>query len=37
MIRGIDGAIDGFDEAERATITAYLGEVARVYRAQLPQ
>lgn len=36
MIRGIDGAIDRFSEAERATITEYLSEVAGVYRAQLP-
>jgi DNA-binding MarR family transcriptional regulator len=36
MITGIDDAITGFDEHQRATITAYLGEVARVYREQLP-
>jgi DNA-binding MarR family transcriptional regulator len=36
MIRGIDGAIAGFSTTERDTITAYLGEVARIYRAQLP-
>lgn len=36
MIAGIDSAITGFDEAQRETITAYLGEVARVYREQLP-
>lgn len=36
MISGIDDAITGFDEQQRETITAYLAEVARVYRAQLP-
>jgi DNA-binding MarR family transcriptional regulator len=36
MIRGIDRAIDRFDERERATITAYLAEVVDVYRTQLP-
>jgi DNA-binding MarR family transcriptional regulator len=36
MIMGIDSAIAGFDETERATITAYLAAVADVYRAQLP-
>ena len=36
MIRGIDGAITGFDETEQRTITDYLSEVARIYRAQLP-
>jgi DNA-binding MarR family transcriptional regulator len=36
MISGIDGAINRFDEGERATITAYLAEVAGVYREQLP-
>jgi len=36
MIRGIDSAIDEFDPAEQATITAYLSAVATAYRTQLP-
>ena len=35
MILGMDSVLAGFDEAERETITAYLGRVADVYRAQL--
>jgi DNA-binding MarR family transcriptional regulator len=35
MIVGMDGALDGFDEGERATITAYLERVAGVYRAHI--
>jgi DNA-binding MarR family transcriptional regulator len=36
MIRGIDGAISTFTPTEQDAITAYLSEVARIYRAQLP-
>lgn len=36
MILGMDRVLAGFDEGERDTITAYLGRVADVYRAQLP-
>jgi DNA-binding MarR family transcriptional regulator len=36
MILGMDGVLDDFDEAGRATITEYLERVAGVYRAQLP-
>jgi DNA-binding MarR family transcriptional regulator len=36
MIRGIDGAIASFSTDQQETITAYLTEVARIYRAQLP-
>ena len=36
MILGMDSVIGEFDEAERDTITAYLGRVADVYRDQLP-
>lgn len=35
MILGMDAVLAGFDEAERDTITDYLGRVADVYRAQL--
>ena len=35
MILGMDGVLAAFDDAERDTITAYLGKVADVYRAQL--
>jgi len=35
MILGMDDVLAGFDDAERDTITAYLGRVADVYRAQL--
>lgn len=36
MILGMDGVLQGFDDDEKSTITAYLGRVADVYRAQLP-
>jgi DNA-binding MarR family transcriptional regulator len=36
MILGMDAVLRDFDEAEKETITAYLGRVADVYRAQLP-
>jgi DNA-binding MarR family transcriptional regulator len=36
LIVGTDRALGEFDEAERATITKYLGRVAGIYRAQLP-
>jgi len=36
MILGMDRVLGEFDEAERDTITAYLGRVADVYREQLP-
>ena len=36
MIAGIDDVLDGFDEAEQATIATYLERVLTVYRSQLP-
>jgi DNA-binding MarR family transcriptional regulator len=36
MIAGIDEVLDGFDEAEQATIASYLERVLTVYRSQLP-
>ena len=36
MILGMDSVMGEFNAAERDTITAYLGRVADVYRAQLP-
>ncbi|GAB2450063.1 DNA-binding MarR family transcriptional regulator [Conyzicola lurida] len=35
LILGTDQALGDFDDAEKATITAYLGRVADVYREQL--
>jgi len=37
MILGMDRVLGEFDDEEKATITAYLGRVAGVYRDQLPE
>jgi DNA-binding MarR family transcriptional regulator len=37
MIMGMDRTLDGFTEAEKNTITTYLGRVADVYRERLAE
>jgi len=36
MVRGVDEALDAFDEVEQQVITRYLERVADTYRSQLP-